>query len=139
MNDIKGIIEDVEKTSLESDKVIKKVIEIIGQEEWNDIHDEESDICTTTGELIITLKGIPDLEKENTELKHKVCELEDKIKQYENSYDEFCAEQIQRKGYVCPGNLWNPELRDMSASELCPACEHYKNDCIVYGKKKGKW
>lgn len=85
------------------------------------------------------IKDISELEKENEELKYKVCELEDKIKMYENSYDEFCAEQIQRKGYVCPGNLWNPELRDMSASELCPACEHYKNDCIVYGKKKGTW
>ena len=93
------------------------------------------------GEAIgqIAFDYIAGLEKENAELKHKVCELEDKIKMYENSYDEFCAEQIQRKGYVCPGNLWNPKLRDMSASELCPACEHYKNDCIVYGKKKGKW
>ena len=70
MNDIKGIIEDVEKSSLVSDKVIKKVIEIIGQEKWNDIHDEESDICTTTGELIITLKGIADLEKELKEYKN---------------------------------------------------------------------
>ena len=69
MNDIKGIIEDVEKSNLVSNKVIKKVIKIIGQEEWNNIHDEESDICTTTGELIITLKGIAELEKENAELK----------------------------------------------------------------------
>ena len=68
MNDIKGIIEDVEKSNLVSDKVIKKVIKIIGQEEWNNIHDEESDICTTTGELIITLKGIAELEKEKCEL-----------------------------------------------------------------------
>lgn len=70
MNDIKGIIEDVEKSSIVSDKVIKKVIEIIGKEKWNDIYDEEDDICTTTGELIITLKGIIDLEKENTELRN---------------------------------------------------------------------
>lgn len=69
MNDIKGIIEDVEKSSLVSDKVIEKVIEIIGQEKWQDINDKKSDICTTTGELIITLKGIPYLEKENAELK----------------------------------------------------------------------
>ena len=77
MNDIKGIIEDVEKSSLVSDKVIKEVIEIIGQEKWQEINDEKSDICTTTGELIITLKGIPDLEKENAELKesnkYKAC------------------------------------------------------------------
>lgn len=69
MNDIKDIIEDVKKSSLVSNNVIKKVIEIIGQEKWNDIHDEESDICTTTGELIITLKGITYLEKENAQLK----------------------------------------------------------------------
>lgn len=77
MNDIKGIIEDVEKSSLVSDKVIKKVIKIIGQEEWNNIHGEESDICTTTGELIITLKGIVELEKENAELKEQCLILAD--------------------------------------------------------------
>ena len=71
MNDFKGIIEDVEKSSLVSDKVIEKVIEIIGQEKWQDINDEKSDICTTEGELIITLKGIPELEKENAELTEK--------------------------------------------------------------------
>ena len=69
MNDLKGIIEDCNKSDLVSEKVIKKVIEIIGQEEWNDLHNEHSDICTTMGELIITLKGIPDLEKENEELR----------------------------------------------------------------------
>ena len=68
MNDIKGIIEDVEKSNLVSDKVIKKVIKIIGQEEFNNIYVEESDICTTTGELIITLKGIAELEKQKCEL-----------------------------------------------------------------------
>ena len=69
MNDLKGIIEDCNKSDLVSDKVIKKVIEIIGQEEWQDLHDENNDVCTTMGELIITLKGIADLEKENAELK----------------------------------------------------------------------
>lgn len=69
MNDIEGIIEDVEKSNLVSNKVIKKVTEIIGQEKWNDIYDEEDDICTTTGELISTLKGIVEFEKENEELK----------------------------------------------------------------------
>jgi hypothetical protein len=73
MNDIKGIIEDVEKSSLVSNKVIKKVIEIIGQEKWQEIDDEESDICTTTGELSITLRNITYLEKENAELK-KACD-----------------------------------------------------------------
>ena len=72
MNDIKGIIEDVEKSSLVSNNVIKKVIKIIGQEEWNNINDEELDICTTTGELLITLQGIAELEQENAELKDKL-------------------------------------------------------------------
>ena len=72
MNDIKGIIKDVEKSSLVSNKVIKKVIKITGQEEWNNIYDEESDICTTTGELIITLKSVAELEKENAELKEQI-------------------------------------------------------------------
>ena len=87
MNDIKGIIEDVEKSSLVSDKVIKKVIKIIGQEEWNNIHDEESDICTTTGELIITLKGIAELERENAELD---CQMN------RNKYCYSCANSTER-------------------------------------------
>ena len=68
MNDLKGIIEDCNKSDLVSKKIIEKVIKIIGQKRWNRIHDEESDICTTMGELIITLKGVPDLEKEKCEL-----------------------------------------------------------------------
>ncbi len=70
MNDLKGIIEDCNKSDLVSDKVIKKIIEIIGQEKWQDLYDEESDICTTMGELIITLKDIPYLEEELEEYKN---------------------------------------------------------------------
>lgn len=81
MNGIKGIIEDVEKSDLVSDKVIKKIIEIIGQEKWQDINDSKSDICTTTGELIITLKGIPELEKENAELKEQISTKDILIKE----------------------------------------------------------
>lgn len=80
MNDIKGIIEDVEKSSLVSNKVIQKVIEIIGQEKWNYIHDEESDICTTTGELIITLKGIAELEKQSKVKKQQLTKAKEIIK-----------------------------------------------------------
>ena len=72
MNDLKGIIEDCNKSDLISDKVIKKIIEIIGQEEWQELHDENNDVCTTMGELIITLKGITELENENAELKRQV-------------------------------------------------------------------
>ena len=82
MNDIKGIIEDAEKSRLVSNKVIKKVIKIIGQEEWNNIHDEESDICTTTGELIITLKGIAELEKENVEMKKQLIKAKELLTRF---------------------------------------------------------
>ncbi len=104
MNDLKGIIEDFNKSDLVSKKVIEKVIKIIGQKRWNRIHDEESDICTTMGELIITLKGIPDLEKEKCELlgiiqgKDKVLkELEEKI-----SVLLSCKNCPENKGgYIC--------------------------------------
>lgn len=76
MNDLKGIIKDCNKSDLVSDKIIKKIIEIIGQEEWQDLHDENNDICTTMGELIITLNGVADLEKENAELKERLKEHE---------------------------------------------------------------
>ena len=54
--------------------------------------------------------------------------------------EEFYAEQIRKKGYVCPGNIFNPELFELPFSEVCPNCEHFNNDCIVYGKrrKRGK-
>lgn len=57
MNDIKSIIEDCHKSDLVSKKVIRKIIEIIGQERWQELYDEESDICTTMGELIVALEG----------------------------------------------------------------------------------
>ena len=75
MNDLKGIIEDCNKSDLISDKVIKKIIEIIGKEEWNELNDENNDVCTTMGELIITLKGITELEKENKELKEQIGDV----------------------------------------------------------------
>lgn len=58
MNDIKSIIEDCHKSDLVSKKVIRKIIEIIGQERWQELCDEENDICTTMGELIIALEGM---------------------------------------------------------------------------------
>ena len=92
MNDIKGIIEDVEKSSLVSDKVIKSVIEIIGQEKWQDFNDEKSDICTTEGELIITLKRIPDLEEENAKLK-SIAEFQ----QSSNMKRHFEIQDLEKK------------------------------------------
>lgn len=80
MNELKGIIEDCYKSDLISKEAIKKIIEIIGKEEWNYLYDENSNICTTMGELIITLKGIPELEKENAELSKELKEAKDVIK-----------------------------------------------------------
>ena len=66
-------------------------------------------------------------------------ELKEELNKYKNSYDEYCQDSISRKGYVCPANNWNLELYEKSAAEICPAeCEHYNNDCIVYGKKGRK-
>lgn len=62
MNSIDGIISDVNKSSLISSKVINEVINIIGQEKWHELHDNFSDICTTTGELLISLKSYRDQE-----------------------------------------------------------------------------
>ncbi len=93
MNDLKGIIEDCNKSDLVSDKIIKKIIEIIGQEEWQDLHDENNDICTTMGELIITLNGVADLEKENALLKGRNEGFEQQIMglliKYEEVYKRF--------------------------------------------------
>lgn len=55
------------------------------------------------------------------------------------SYDDFSASQIKRKGYVCPANPFNPQFAGKSAAEVCPTCEHFKNDCIVYGRKAGRY
>ena len=114
MNDIKGIIEDVEKSDLVSDKVIKRVIEIIGQEKWQDINDEKSDICTTTGELIITLKRIPDLEEENAELKKLKRECETSLcrAEYQYNYEQLtkAKEIIKNIIRVTWGEGWNYSL-----------------------------
>lgn len=66
-------------------------------------------------------------------------ELKEELNKYKNSYDEYCQDSISRKGYVCPANNWNLKLYEKSAAEICPAeCEHYNNDCIVFGKKRRK-
>lgn len=72
MNDLKNIIEDVNKSEFVSNKVIKKIIEIIGQEKWHELHDEYNDVITTTGELAICLRSLEDLEQENEQLKAQV-------------------------------------------------------------------
>lgn len=58
MNDLKSIIEDVNRSDVISKKIIEKVIEKIGWEEWQDLYDEYNDIRTTTGEVVITLRNL---------------------------------------------------------------------------------
>lgn len=69
MNDFKDIIEDVNKSEIVSKKIIEKVIEKIGYEEWQDLYDEYNDTITTTGEVVITLRS---LELENERLEHQI-------------------------------------------------------------------
>jgi rubrerythrin len=64
--------------------------------------------------------------------------LKEEVESYKHSYDEYSRESIDRKGYVCPANKWNQELYEKSAAEVCPTCDHYEKDCIVYGRKKRK-
>lgn len=66
MNDLKGIIEDVGKSDLVSDKVVEQIINIIGQDKWNELNNSCSDICTTPGELLITLGRLQDIEESST-------------------------------------------------------------------------
>lgn len=66
VNDLKSIIEDVNKSEIVSKKVIEKVIEMIGQEEWHDLYDEYNNTVTTTGEVVITLRS---LDQENNLLR----------------------------------------------------------------------
>lgn len=72
MNDLKSIIEDVNKSDIISKKVIEKVIEKIGWEEWQDLYEEYTDIRTTTGEVVITLRNSESLEQENEQLKQQI-------------------------------------------------------------------
>ena len=113
MNDIKGIIEDCYKSDLVSDRVIKKVVEIIGQGEWQNLHDENSDICTTMGELIITLERFADLEKENAELQNKVDTLQGFLDR-DVEFDNLQKENAELKARLNAINLLTPELQKRS-------------------------
>ena len=124
MNDLKGIIEDCNKSDLVSDRVIKKVIEIIGQEEWQILHDENNDVCTTMGELIITLKGIAELEKENAELR-KVAEFQ----QSSNMNRHF--ENKKLKEGLAVGSIFNKALNSMNKN-LEEERDKYRN--MVFDK-----
>lgn len=63
MNSLSGIIEDLNKSDLVTDKVIKEVINIIGQDKWNELIDnDDSHTCTTMGEVLITLRELQHIE-----------------------------------------------------------------------------
>lgn len=73
MNDLKSIIEDVNKSDVISKKVIEKVIEKIGWEEWQDLYDEYTDTRTTTGEVVITLRNLEiDIEQLESQIKKMI-------------------------------------------------------------------
>lgn len=114
MNDLKGIIEDCNKSDLVSDKLIKKIIEIIGQEEWQDLYDENNNICTTMGELIITLKGIPDLE----------WQLQEVVKDNDNYQAENKRLEQQIEKMKCCGNCEHNINEDnvIVQTDYCEKC-----------------
>lgn len=143
MNDFKGIIEDCNKSDLISDKVIKKIIEIIGREEWYELNDENNDVCTTMGELIITLEGITELEKENAELKddNKVMAdnltkareimdfLDSRAIQHTLTRPSYFVEPIKCANCKCPIYLSKKEVKERClyvvadwTKCLCPSC-----------------
>lgn len=72
MNSLKGIRDDLEKSTLISEKVLGKIVELIGENTYRLLEDEHSDIITTTGELAICLRSLEILEKENEQLKAKL-------------------------------------------------------------------
>lgn len=56
MIDKEDLIEQLHRCEIVSDKFIKKIKEIVGEEEFQELFDEYNDIYFTMGELIITLK-----------------------------------------------------------------------------------
>ena len=124
MNDLKGIIEDCNKSDLVSDRVIKKVIEIIGQEEWQILHDENNDVCTTMGELIITLKDVAELEKENAELK-SIAEF-----QQSSNMSRYFENNKLKEG-LAVGSTFNKALNSMNKN-LEEKRDKYRN--MVFDK-----
>ena len=140
MNDLKGIIEDCNKSDLISDKVIKKIIEIIGQEEWQELHDENNDVCTTMGELIITLKGIAELEKENAELKAQ-------IEKMRSALIEVMCQSVNTTS-----EIYKKNTEQIEKMKCCENCKHHcfwgdELKCMVLSyeeelkcmKTKGHW
>lgn len=87
MNDLKGIIEDVNKSDLVSKNVLEEIIRLIGQETWQSLNDIHSDIITTSGEVAITLRNLERLEEENKQLKQSNWELLEKIEEMKGCFN----------------------------------------------------
>lgn len=51
------LIEQLNRSTIVSNAVIKKVIEIIGQEKWQELEDNYSDIFCTSGEFISVVRN----------------------------------------------------------------------------------
>lgn len=75
MNSLKGIRDDIEKSTLISKKVLGKIVELIGETTYQLLEDEYSDIITTTGEVAICLDSLENLEKENEQLKQVIAKV----------------------------------------------------------------
>ena len=96
MNDLKGIIEDVNKSDLVSKNVLEEIIRLIGQETWQSLNDIHSDIITTSGEVAITLRNLERLEEENEQLKQQLTKGRDILFEFVKiaceTFSEGCPE-----------------------------------------------
>lgn len=98
MNTLEGIIKDVEKCNLVSNKIIDKVRELIGQEKWNELYDEYDDTMTTTGELLITLKSLKPIEEDKSKVEKKASEYAAKILSHKMAiHDCFTKETTEKE------------------------------------------
>lgn len=95
MNDLKGIRDDIEKSTLISEKVLGKIVELIGENTYQLLEDEHSDIMTTTGELAITLRNLERLEEENEQLKKDIIEIE-KVSDFRWEENQRLKAQIEK-------------------------------------------
>ena len=50
--------------------------------------------------------------------------------------EEFEADQMRRKGYICPANEFNPDYHGEPAAVICPRCAHYKKKLHHLRKEK---
>lgn len=123
MNDLKSIIEDVNKSDIIADKVIEKIIEKIGQEEWHLLHDEYSNIITTTGEVAISLRNLMYTEKENEQLKENIKNARKKLFNILSEYEIGNYDNNTHQFYEDVYNVHNElmelaEMTDIDYSQI---------------------